>query len=45
MLDKDNYELEVCIKCDAPLPILPKEISLFNFSDKICDDCIYLLKR
>ncbi len=45
MVDMDNYELEVCIKCDAPLPISPKEISLFNFSNKICDDCILFLKR
>ena len=36
---KEEFELKVCPGCDAPLPFRPANVSYFNISTKLCDDC------
>ena len=43
-MKEDEIELKVCPVCDAPLPWSPKDISYFNMSRNLCDDC-YILKE
>ena len=44
-MKEDEIELRVCADCDAPLPFTPKDISYFNMSKILCDDCFYLKEK
>lgn len=44
-MKEDEIELKVCADCDAPLPFTPKDISYFNMSKILCDDCFYLKEK
>ena len=41
-MKKEEIELRVCLVCDAPLPCSPKDLSYFNMSKNLCDDCFIL---
>ena len=39
MTNEDDIELQVCKKCDAPLPCDTLRLTYFNLNACICDDC------
>ena len=39
MIDRDEIQLRVCKKCDAPLPCDIEHLNYFNKDYFICDDC------
>lgn len=44
VMKKKEIVLKVCPVCDAPLPFTPKDVSYFNMSKNLCDDCFTLEK-
>lgn len=39
MMDRDEIQLRVCKKCDAPLPCDIEHLNYFTKDYFICDDC------
>tara|TARA_B100000989_G_scaffold278613_1_gene240551 strand:+ start:1007 stop:1168 length:162 start_codon:yes stop_codon:yes gene_type:complete len=43
--NEKEFEIKVCPVCDAPLPFKPINITYYNKSNEICDDCFDIEKN